>query len=368
MRAVRFYGKEDIRIDELLEPVCKPCEVIVAPSHCGICGTDLHEYINGPHEYPAEPHPLTGECVPLTLGPEFSGVVIETGSDARDLKVGDRVVVHGTLACGKCEPCRTGNRHVCIMPANVGQHGRGGGLAEKVACEESWCYKLPEHVGLDIGALCEPLAVCGHAIRQLASEPQQHQTALVLGCGAIGLGIVQLLRARGLKQTVVSEMSHTRRRAALDFGASHAFNPKEVDVVEQVRRLTDRAGPHLVFECAGAPASMQTAISVVRIHGSIIGVALLPPSFTLDSNPLVHKEASYKGSLSHKPEDWKSVIGRLDDESLQPQSLITQIIPLENVVEEGIMGLARADEGLVKILVEVNPPERLKTLVGHGAY
>ena len=79
MRAVRFYGKEDIRIDSLPDPSCKEDEVIIAPSFCGICGTDLHEYINGPTDYPAEPHPLTGECVPLPLGQEFGGIVPEIG-------------------------------------------------------------------------------------------------------------------------------------------------------------------------------------------------------------------------------------------------------------------------------------------------
>jgi threonine dehydrogenase-like Zn-dependent dehydrogenase len=244
----------------------------------------------------------------------------------------------------------------------MGQHGRGGGLAEKVSCPADQVYKLPDHVGLDVGALCEPLAVCEHAIRQVQPEVRPHQTALILGCGAIGLGIVQLLRARGLSRIIVSEISEIRREAALKFGASHAVNPKEGDVAEEVRRLTGGAGPHLVFECAGVPASMETAINVVRIHGFIVEVALATKRFPIDSNSLVYKEVTYKGSLSQTPEDWKTVIKRLDDRSLQPQGMITRVVPLEKVVEDGIMGLARGDEGMVKILVEVNPPSTREEL------
>ena len=355
MKAVRFHGKEDIRIDEIPEPDCGPDQVIVAPSFCGICGTDLHEYINGPTEYPAKPHPLTGECVPLTLGHEFSGVVVEVGDNVRTYSKSDRVVVQGVLYCGKCEPCRSGNRHVCVTPANIGQHGRGGGLAEEVACPADQVYKLPDHISLDVGALCEPLAVCEHAIRQVQPAVQSHQTALVLGCGAIGLGIVRLLRARGLTGIIVSEISQTRRQAALNLGASHAVNPKDADVNAQIHRLTDNAGPHLVFDCAGVPASIETALDVVRIHGHIIEVAVATKKVSIDSNKLVFKEATYKGSLSSTPEDWKSVISKLREESLQPSSMITKVVPMDRVVKDGILGLTRGDEGLVKILVEVNP-------------
>ncbi|KAK5175759.1 uncharacterized protein LTR77_000899 [Saxophila tyrrhenica] len=100
------------------------------------------------------------------------------------------------------------------------------------------------------------------------------QTAAVLGCGAIGLAVIQLLRARGVESIYASDISETRRRKALEFGASCAFDPREKDVLGEVRKLTNGAGSSIVFECAGVPASMQTAIDLLKIHGSIIGVAL----------------------------------------------------------------------------------------------
>jgi 2-desacetyl-2-hydroxyethyl bacteriochlorophyllide A dehydrogenase len=366
MRAIRYHGQKDIRLDDIPTPSPKPHEVLIAPAYCGICGTDLDEYLHGPQEYPATPHPLTGESVPLTLGHEFSGVVVDIGSTTKTLKPGDRVVVHGILSCGKCEACLTGNENACVIAANVGQHGAGGGLAERMVRDEAWCYKIPDRIGLDVAALCEPLAVSEHAINQLPSPPRPDQTALVLGCGAIGLGVIQLLRARGLTKIYASEISSTRRKSAISFGASQAFNPKETDVVETLRQLTGGTGPHIVFECAGVPASIQTALNAVRTHGTIIVVALQPPQYSIDSNPILHKELTVRGSLSHKREDYANVLRMLDEGSLKPESMITNVVSLARTVADGIMALSRGDEGLIKVLVEVNSEEKIRKLLNEN--
>jgi 2-desacetyl-2-hydroxyethyl bacteriochlorophyllide A dehydrogenase len=363
MRAIRHYGQSDSRLDDIPTPSPKPHEVVIAPAYCGICGTDLDEYLHGPHEYPATPHPLTGESVPLTLGHEISGVVVETGYASKTLKPGDRVVVHGILSCGKSEACLTGNENACVIAANVGQHGAGGGLAERMVRDEEWCYKIPDRVGLDVAALCEPLAVSEHAINQLPSLPRPDQTALVLGCGAIGLGVIQLLKARGLTKIYASEISSTRRNSAIFFGARKVLNPKETDVGEELRQFTGGAGPHIVFECAGVPASMQTALDAVRTHGTIVVVALQPPQYKIDSNPILHKELSVRGSLSHKREDYANVLRMLDEGSLKPESMITNVVPLERTVADGVMSLAKGDEGLIKVLVKVNPEEKTQQLL-----
>lgn len=363
MRAVRFYGKQDIRVDEIPEPTYLPGQVIVAPAYCGICGSDLHEYLHGPLEYPATPHPLTGEKVPLTLGHEFSGVVVAVGADVKTLAKGDRVTVDGSLWCGECEPCQNGIYNVCVKGGTVGQHGKGGGLAERVVCEEQWCYKIPEHVGLDVAALSEPLAVAEHAFRQVQPSPAQDQYILVLGCGAIGLGVVQVLHYHGYRRIFAFEMSQARRQLALELGASQAFDPQQANTIDQLLAVTDGLGPHTIIDCAGVQNSVQTAYDVVRTHGTIIEVALTTSSIALRPNPMVFKEITYRGSLSYNADDWLNVTQMLSKDCERVKKMITKIVPLERTIEDGIVGLARADEGLIKTLVEVNSPKSLEELI-----
>ena len=115
MKAARFYGPGDIRIDDIPEPKTRPGTVMVEVEWCGICGTDLHEYLEGPIFAPTAdaPHPLTGEAMPITLGHEFARVVHEVGDGVDDVHVGDRVVVEPYIICGHCDACTQGRYNVC---------------------------------------------------------------------------------------------------------------------------------------------------------------------------------------------------------------------------------------------------------------
>ena len=114
MKAVRWYKAKDVRIDEVPEPQVKPDTVKVKVKWCGICGSDLHEYLAGPIFIPVgQPHPLTGEMAPVILGHEFSGEVVEVGSEVVNLKPGDRVVVEPMDVCGKCPACKSGKYNLC---------------------------------------------------------------------------------------------------------------------------------------------------------------------------------------------------------------------------------------------------------------
>ena len=105
MRAARFYAAKDIRVEDVMTPTIRqPDDVLVEVLYCGICGTDLHEYLMGPIVTPAVPHPLTGATLPQTLGHEFSATVVEAGPEVRDVRVGDRVAIMPAIVCGRCPP------------------------------------------------------------------------------------------------------------------------------------------------------------------------------------------------------------------------------------------------------------------------
>lgn len=184
----------------------------VAPAFVGICGTDLHEYLGGPTFAPTEPHAITGETVPIGFGHEFSGVVAAVGSNVKDLEPGTNVVVQPTLCCWECGACKVGAENACDKGGFVGLSGGGGGMSDFVVVERVAVLELPKNVGLDVGALVEPLAVGWHAVS--ASPIQPGDRVLVLGGGPIGLAVLQALKARQAGLVIVAEVAPARQRFA----------------------------------------------------------------------------------------------------------------------------------------------------------
>lgn len=155
MRALRYYGTKDLRLDfDAKEPECLPNQIKIKPAFTGICGTDLHEYNRMTYVPTKEnPHPVTGECAPVGLGHEFSGTVVEVGSDSRDrdIQVGDKVVVLPTISCRSCPQCVQGLNNCCQSIGFIGLQGWGGGLSDYVSVDATAVYKLPSSVPLDVG-------------------------------------------------------------------------------------------------------------------------------------------------------------------------------------------------------------------------
>lgn len=151
MRAVRFHGKEDLRFENIPTPKCGKGQLKIKPAWCGICGTDLHEYLGGPNLCPTTPHPITGEKVPLTFGHEFTGKVEEVGEGVSDkYKVGDRVVVQPIIYDNECGACKEGHINCCAKNGFIGLSGWGGGLADHIVVPEYTVFKVPDNVPLDV--------------------------------------------------------------------------------------------------------------------------------------------------------------------------------------------------------------------------
>ena len=147
MRAARFYDRFDIRIEDVDVPDLKsPDDVLVEVAWCGICGTDLHEYLVGPIVTPVKPHPLTGATLPQTLGHEFSARVVETGSEVAGVTAGDRVAIMPAIVCGKCDYCRRGLGHLCVKFACTGLSAETGGLAQFAVAQGLSGFPLPDEV------------------------------------------------------------------------------------------------------------------------------------------------------------------------------------------------------------------------------
>ncbi|KAH6963035.1 chaperonin 10-like protein [Fusarium avenaceum] len=353
MRAARYYGIEDIRVEQVPQPTVRPGQVKIAPAFVGICGTDLHEFLGGPNFCPTTPHPITKETIPVTLGHEFSGIISEIGPDVKGFEVGQPCVVQPTLFCGHCAACGSHAENVCHTGGFVGLSGGGGGLSEAVCCNATHVFPLPKNVPLEIGALVEPLSVSWHAI-SAAPEINSSSKVTILGGGPIGLAMILCLRAKNVSEIIVSEVAASRQNFSTQFGATRVVNPIEENLKDVVLGLTDGKGADVVFDCAGVPASIKSACEVVKTKGTVVNVAIWEKEIPFNPNWITWKESSYKSVLGYSREDFQAVIDNLASGAIQPQQMITRKIKLENIVEDGIKALIHDKDNQVKVLVDIN--------------
>ena len=229
MKAARFYDRKDIRIEDIPEPELKPGTVAIDVAWCGICGTDLHEYLEGPIFVPPKghPHPISGEEAPVTMGHEFSGTITALGEGVTGLEVGQNVIVEPYIIGEDVDTSEGQNYHLSENMNFIGLGGRGGGLSEKIVVEQRWVHPIGD-IPLDEAALIEPLSVGHHAF--VRSGAKAGDVAIVGGAGPIGLLTAAVLKAEGLT-VYISELSEARKEMARSTGvADEVFDPREVDV------------------------------------------------------------------------------------------------------------------------------------------
>ncbi len=349
MKALRWYGKEDLRYEDVPEPYPGPGQVKVKVRWCGICGTDLHEYRAGPVFYATSPNPLTGRCAPLTIGHEFTGDVVELGEGVTKRKVGERVTADSIWACGSCYYCKRNMPNLCLLGGYTGCQSDGA-MAEYVVVPEYTLYKLPDSISYEIGALTETLACGVHPVRR--SGLQEGDTVAIVGAGTIGLANMLAIRAAGASRIYVLEISETRGQRALAKGATAVVNPRECDPVEQILRLTDGLGVDVSFDCAGNSVSGPLAVKLARRAGTVVIVGITEhPSPNFNFNDINLSERTVIGSLGYIG-DTRTVIELIEDGRIDPSGLVTGTVKLQDAVEKGFKELINHPDKHVKILVQ----------------
>ncbi|HET7399186.1 MAG TPA: 2,3-butanediol dehydrogenase [Intrasporangium sp.] len=338
-----------MRIDWVPEPEPGPGTVKIAVEWCGICGTDLHEYFDGPIFCPApgKSHPLTGASLPVVLGHEFVGTVHSVGEGVRRIRLGDRVVVEPRRSCGQCAACTSGRYNCCPRAATIGLQGGGGGLAQYIVVDEDLVFQIGD-LSAEVGALIEPLAVAHHAIGQ--GPRPQGATAVVFGGGPIGLLVVWMLKAMGASTVCLVEPSEARRSRAGRLGADHALDPTAYPSTERMLEYAGLSDVDVAFECAGVEAALQGCLIAVRPGGTVVNVAISGRPLSLDLTPLLLKEIHLVGTICYA-NDHQPVIDLLRRYALPVETLVTKRIGLDQLVTAGFRALASGDENHVKILV-----------------
>jgi (R,R)-butanediol dehydrogenase/meso-butanediol dehydrogenase/diacetyl reductase len=347
MQALRWHARRVVTLDEVPEPAAGPGEVVVRVDACGICGSDVHEYLHGPLYIPTAPHPLTGVAPPVTLGHEFCGRIEAVGPGAGDLCPGDHVTVNPCLLCGECLWCRRGQPNYCAKLGSLGL-SRDGAFAPYVAVPAYGCHVLPEGLGEAEGAMVEPLAVAVHATRR--GRLAGGETVAVVGAGPIGLLLVQVLKARGAGWVVVIEPREERRRLALTLGADAVLDPGAEDAARRVAALTGGERVAVAFECVGSGPAFTTALRVAGKGGRIVLVGLVPGTVEANLLGLLAHEKEIVGSSAYVDE-FADAIALLGDGRVRAQPLVTARVGLAEALGCGLEALLRREEGHVKILV-----------------
>ncbi|OJJ44979.1 hypothetical protein ASPZODRAFT_17889 [Penicilliopsis zonata CBS 506.65] len=351
MKAAQFHGRGDIRVDQVEEPRCGKGQVKMRPAYVGICGSDLHEFTAGPVLIPEEPHAITGTKYPVTMGHEFSGIVEEVGEDVTRLSPGQRVAVRPTIFDRTCSACKMGLEYCCENIGFIGLSGYGGGMATHVVAPVEHFYLLPDTLSLEVAALIEPLAVAWHAVS--ISPFQAGDNVLVLGGGAVGIGVVQVLKLQGAKNIIVAELMENRKRLAQEFGATVIVDPREDDLTQTVRSITAGQGADIVFDAAGVESALNSAIPACRTHGTIVNIAVWEKQPAIRVNELMYSEIMYMGAALYDESAFVDVIEALNNGQLKPEKMITNKIKLDDVVEKGFEALVEHKDRHCKILVDV---------------
>ncbi|TYB46128.1 2,3-butanediol dehydrogenase [Actinomadura chibensis] len=336
MKAAVWHGPRDVRVEDVAPRLPGPGEVAITVAYCGICGSDLHEYADGPHAIPVkEPHPESGRTAPLTLGHEFCGTVAAVGPGVTGFEPGDPVAVEPHYRCGECARCEAGEYNLCRHFGFAGLMGDGG-LAERAVVPSYMLHRLPDDVSLEQAAVFEPAAVALHGVRR--SGLREGETVAVVGLGPIGLLVVQLAVRYGAGKVIGCDPSPTRRALARRLGAADV-----VDAGELPPGAAD-----LAFEAVGAERTLSDCLAATRRGGRVVLLGL-GGTFAIDAFALVNNEQSIIASVGYR-DCHPELIRLASEEGMDFASIVTSVVPLDEVVRDGFETLLNTMEE-IKVLV-----------------
>jgi len=343
MKAVKWFAPRDMRVVDVEMPVPKPHEALIRIESIGICGSDLHYYLEG----------RIGSTVitePLVLGHEFAGIVEAVGAAADPSLVGKRVAVEPSIPCGQCEPCRTGHYNVCRdlwFPGGPPYHGV---LCEYAAIHADYCFPVAGSMTAAEAAMIEPLAVAVHTVELAHVKPGE--TAAILGLGPIGLLTAQVAKASGVNLIYGTDLLDYRVEAGRRFGVDYAFNAAAEDTVAVILRETGGRGVDVAFDTARSSATPALACHVTRPAGRCVFTGISGE----DVDPIPVAAARRKELTIHWcrrfRHDYPRAIALAASGRVDIKSLITHSFSLERTLEAFELVSASAD-GVLKASVDL---------------
>lgn len=338
MRACAIKDARLFEIKEIEEPVVDGKHVIIDVLKSGICGSDIHYWVNG-------------EPKGLVMGHEFCGVVVNPG-DRLDLEVGDRVTALPISPCGECEACRKGEVQYCSKTWSeaVGLSlDNPGGLTRRIAIRSDMVIKVPDDMKDEEVAMVEPVAVGLHAAH--LGRIAVGDDVLVIGGGIIGLVSAMFAKLEGAKSVVLTETNEQRGKKSVKLGvADEWYNATDPELVPKMMEKTN-GGFDVVIECVGNSAAVNSAITMVKPGGIVVLVGVATeavPTYTVMG---VMKELVLQGAIAYTYEEFKSCIDLIASNKLNVMKFVDDVVPLDGV-QKAYERLTSGTDSAVKILVD----------------
>lgn len=330
--------------DRPIPTLASPYDVLVNVKYTGICGSDVHYWVHG----------AIGHFVvksPMVLGHESSGIISAVGSGVQTLKVGDRVAMEPGVPCRRCVRCKDGKYNLCPEMAFAATPPFDGTLAKYYSLPEDFCYKLPESVSLQEGAVVEPLSVAVHIVRQASVFPGA--SVVVFGAGPVGLLCCAVARAFGATKIVAIDINEERLDFALKYAATHKVvsqRESPADAAARIIEATDLgSGADIVIDASGAEPCIQAAISVVRVGGTYVQGGMGKAEITFPITAMCTKELNVKGSFRYGSGDYALAVELITSGRVNVKELITGQVKFRDA--EQAFSDVKASKG-IKMLIE----------------
>jgi len=323
MKAAVLHKPLDMRIERVGIPEIGSHEVLVRMKRVGICGSDVHFYLEG----------RIGSFIvqePLILGHECSGEVAEVGEKVTRLEVGQGVVIEPGFVCGKCQYCREGRYNLCREVQFYGAPPFNGAFAEYVTAPEQNVYPMPKGMSYDEGAMIEPLAVGMMAARM--GDVTAHDIVAILGAGPIGQMSLQASRTYGALEVYVTDVIGYRLDYAGKYGAKAVIDAGRENVVERIMELTDKEGVDVVIEASGAIPAILQALEIVKPGGRIVFVGYPPKDVRFPVTKVILNELEIRG-IHRYANVFPTAIKAVSSGKALAKPFVTHRFPFDRILE-----------------------------------
>lgn len=341
MQALVLTDKKQFELQSLPTPTPGPDEVLIAVRACGICGSDVH----GMDGSTGRRRP------PIVMGHEAAGVIAGLGANVTGWRTGDRVTFDSTISCGHCPHCRRGEVNLCdhrrVLGVSCEEYRQAGAFADYVVVPARILYRLPDALSFEEAALIEPFTIAFHAVRR--HPVRLNDSALIIGCGMIGLALLQTTRLAGFGRIVAVDTAADRLRQAKELGADDIVNSAEGDALATLLRLTEGRGFDHAFEAVGIAPTVDLAVRAARKGGAVTLVGNVTPSVPMPLQLVVTRELSLAGSCASAGE-YPACLDLMARGALSAKPLLSAVAPLR----EGASWfdrLYRREPGLLKVIL-----------------
>ena len=309
---VKTKPERGIWMEDIAKPKVGHNDVLIKIKRSAICGTDIHIFQWDDWAKATIP-------VPLAIGHEFCGEIVDCGSEVKGFEAGDRVSAEGHITCGVCRNCRAGRRHLCMNTAGVGVN-RPGAFAEYLSVPAFNVFKLPETISDDMASILDPL---GNATHTALSFDLVGEDVLITGAGPIGIMATAIARYAGARHVVVTDINDYRLGLATDMGATRALNVTRESIDDTMKELGMEEGFDVGMEMSGNPTAFQDMLRTMHHGGKVAMLGIPPEEMSIDWNQVIFKGLILKGIYGREMfETWYKMSSMLQS-GLNIGSIIT---------------------------------------------